>query len=316
MAIADPEITLLDEPTSSLDYHSIKQLRELIGLWKSRGKTVIVSEHRLWFIWDLADRMLLFRNGLLKSEYGRKEMNRLFDSELAKLGLRSVSAGGCDPSVPCHPEFLPGDSFYEIKDFYARNGGREYRIPQIRFAKGAITAITAPNGNGKSTLLHCLAGILKFRAEINTPSGSLSRKEFCRSWFMVFQDPNYQLCRETVEDELRISFPKETPKELVRIGISEILKDLELSGTEDRHPLSLSGVQKLRLAIGCAIASRRNLLLDEPTSGLDYANMKALSILLKKLSAEKKITVIVVTHDVEFIYSCCNRHIQLAYKQS
>jgi energy-coupling factor transport system ATP-binding protein len=133
---------------------------------------------------------------------------------------------------------------------------------------------------------------------------------------MVFQDPNYQLCRETVEDELRISFPKETPKELVRIGISEILKDLELSGTEDRQPLSLSGGQKQRLAIGCAIASRRNQLLDEPTSGLDYTNMKALSILLKKLSAKKKITVIVVTHDVEFIYSCCNRHIQLAYKQS
>lgn len=80
--IADPRIILLDEPSSSLDYSSIESLRGQIRLWKSMGKTVIVSEHRLWFLWDLADRMLLFRDGRLEKEYSRDQMNRLCDRDL------------------------------------------------------------------------------------------------------------------------------------------------------------------------------------------------------------------------------------------
>lgn len=68
--IADPWIILLDEPSSSLDYSSIESLRGQIRLWKSMGKTVIVSEHRLWFLWDLADRMLLFRDGWRRNIQG------------------------------------------------------------------------------------------------------------------------------------------------------------------------------------------------------------------------------------------------------
>ena len=314
--IADPRIILLDEPSSSLDYSSIESLRGQIRLWKSMGKTVIVSEHRLWFLWDLADRMLLFRDGRLEKEYSRDQMNRLCDRDLEKLGLRSISTVRNDLSKVIYPQQRESDELYELSDFCFKRKDRQYRIRRIAFAKGAVTAVTAPNGTGKSTLLHCLSGILKFSAVIRDGAQIIDRKKFCRKWFMVFQDPNYQLCRETVEEELSCSFPADTPPEQISCGIRNILKELDLDGTQQRHPLSLSGGQKQRLAIGCAVASGKNMLLDEPTSGLDYANMTAMAEFLKRLSRDRGITVVVVTHDPEFIRSCCNRQIMLEYERN
>ena len=58
-----PEINLLDEPSSNLDISSIGALREHLKLIKSQGKTVVIAEHRLYYLMDVADRILCLENG-------------------------------------------------------------------------------------------------------------------------------------------------------------------------------------------------------------------------------------------------------------
>ena len=85
----------------------------------------------------------------------------------------------------------------------------------------------------------------------------------------------------------------------------QLLKNMDLYEYRDVHPAALSGGQKQRLAVACALFSEREiLLLDEPTSGLDGANMRRISDALKDAASSGK-TVVVITHDPEFMEECC-----------
>ena len=66
-----PGIILLDEPSANLDYEAAESLRELIIRWKNTGKTILIAEHRINYVWDLADRVIILENGNLKKEIGR-----------------------------------------------------------------------------------------------------------------------------------------------------------------------------------------------------------------------------------------------------
>ena len=92
---------------------------------------------------------------------------------------------------------------------------------------------------------------------------------------------------------------------------SEILHLLDLDDKADRHPMSLSGGEKQRVAIGSAIAAGRDILiLDEPTSGLDYRRMTDVADALRTMS-EDGTTVFVITHDIELVLACCTHAIYL-----
>ena len=89
------------------------------------------------------------------------------------------------------------------------------------------------------------------------------------------------------------------------------MEELNLLELRERHPMSLSGGQKQRVAIASALTSNRDILIfDEPTSGLDLSHMIQVANEIKKL-ADKRKTVIIITHDYEFIATCCNYVIQM-----
>lgn len=122
------------------------------------------------------------------------------------------------------------------------------------------------------------------------------RKERLNEIFLVMQDVNHQLFTESVLDEVLISMKKENEEKAL-----DILKSLDLLPYRERHPVSLSGGEKQRVAVATAIASERSVLLfDEPTSGLDYRHMLQVARLFEKLRNHGK-TILVVTHDLEFI---------------
>ena len=125
-------------------------------------------------------------------------------------------------------------------------------------------------------------------------------KDRLNTCYMVMQEVNHQLFTESVLDEVLISMEEANQKRA-----EEILSRLDLLDFKDRHPMSLSGGEKQRVAIGSAIASDKKLLIfDEPTSGLDYRHMLEVSDNLNRLKEMGK-SLFLITHDPELIYKCC-----------
>ena len=130
---------------------------------------------------------------------------------------------------------------------------------------------------------------------------------------MVMQDVNHQLFTESVLEEVLLSMPgKDSDESPENVEKAEaILTEMDLLPYKACHPMGLSGGQKQRVAIASAIASERPVILfDEPTSGLDLFHMRQVADSVKGLADTGK-TIVIVTHDPEFILRCCNYVIHL-----
>ena len=309
VAVTGNKIILLDEPSANLDLRTIDELACLLKKWKGEGKTIIVAEHRISYLWDLADRTVVLKEGQIVSELSRIQMDKIGEEELHELGLRSARH-------PCHAEPRKilhdgGDTanFLVLQNFRYkyRNGYLALNIPQMQIPVGKITAITGNNGEGKTTFLGCLCGLgHRSKGTLLYNGKAYKTRQRQKLIYLVMQDVNHQLFTESVLDEVLISQPEENEEEAHRI-----LASLDLEQFNDRHPQSLSGGQKQRVAVASAIASDRDIMLfDEPTSGLDYKHMLKIGKILRNLKEQGK-TVIVVTHDRELIKECCDEEICL-----
>lgn len=305
--VLEPDIILLDEPSANLDYEAAENLRQLITCWKEMGKTILIAEHRINYVWELADRVIILENGVLTKEISKEEMNSFTEKDTAHFGLRSLER--ISPISLVHStEQAETDDVILLENFrYSHDKKREiFDIPSMQIAKGKVTAIVGRNGAGKTTFLEVLSGIRKNDGIMILDGKSYPSKKRLGKIFMVMQDVNHQLFTESVLDEVLISQPEENEEEA-----KKILAEVGLLSFADRHPMSLSGGQKQRVALACAIASKLPvLLLDEPTSGLDHAQMHTVGEILNRMKGEGR-TIITVTHDSEFIEHCCDNVIRL-----
>lgn len=89
VSIMEPDVLVMDEPSSNLDASSILDLRATLAFWKSQGKTVIVSEHRLYYLRGLADRFIYITAGKVEKDYSAAEFERLTEQQRVNLGLRT-----------------------------------------------------------------------------------------------------------------------------------------------------------------------------------------------------------------------------------
>lgn len=297
-----PEIFILDEPSSNLDLRTISDLKDVIRNWKKQGKTVIIAEHRLYYLMEIVDRVIYMENGKIINDYSIEEFKKIEEAKLHQMGLRSRQ--------PIKFEAKKDEnSDKEIFNFdnILFSYGREkfLNIPQIKVPYGAIVGILGYNGAGKSTLAKAVCGLEKrAKGYLNYKGNKIPAKGWKKISYMVMQDVNHQLFTESVLDEVLLSM--EDDDENAKQKAKSILKELNLDLLCDAHPLSLSGGQKQRVAIGSAIASDKEILVfDEPTSGLDYRHMLGVSKLIKRLSKEGK-TVFIITHDPELLSECCD----------
>ena len=301
----NPDIYLLDEPSSNLDTDAIEDLRKYIQILKNHGKTIIIAEHRLYYLKDLADEIYYMDAGEIKYQWKQDAFLKLSENERIQLGLRSLQYE--EPRID-EILFENANATFEIKDLSIGYGKKEvlYGI-QYKANQGDIIAVTGHNGVGKSTLLRTICGLQKGLAGTVFWNGEVqSQKDLSKKTYMVMQDVNYQLFADSVEHESYFGMKNVDLK-----MVEQVLKELNLFELKDKHPNTLSGGQKQRLAVAVSMLCEKDILVfDEPTSGLDLESMRMVSELMKKLAGMGKI-VFVVTHDFELVSLECTRTFKL-----
>ena len=280
----EPEIIILDEPSSNLDFHMTKKLKQLIEKLKTKGYTIIIAEHRMYYIQNLIDRVFVINNGKVieKTISDLKSNNEvpLRSLDIFNLELENISCK--------NKELLMEINNITYKNILSNITTTVY--------KGDVIGLIGKNGVGKTTLLRLLSNIMK------PNKGKIVGKVVP---FLVMQDMDYQFFTESVESEMKFG---SADNDLEKIN--SLLMKLGLTEFKDKIPFELSGGQKQRLLIAISALANVNLLMfDEPTSGLDYVNMTKVSGILKDLS--KNSAQIVATHDIEFLYKTCNRVVYL-----
>ncbi|MCR5127940.1 MAG: ABC transporter ATP-binding protein [Lachnospiraceae bacterium] len=320
-----PKIMLLDEPSSNLDWNAITDIRDSIINWRKQGKTIIVSEHRLWYLRDLVDRIIYLDDGKIVNEWSGSEFYSFTGEKIRELKLRPIqmTANPVDRyrigKIISSADDPEGNKTIRLKDFYFSYHKRPYlfrkgkltqkdadilnmNIPDLALPAASVIGVVGHNGTGKSTFLRCVCGLEKDCTGTIEYEGVIYKgRERLKFAYMVMQDVNHQLFTDSVESEVLLSMGKED-----KGRCKDILTALGIEEFREKHPMALSGGQKQRVAIASAIASGAKLLLfDEPTSGLDYEHMKKVGELLKGLTAQGS-TVLVSTHDQELIEECCD----------
>jgi energy-coupling factor transport system ATP-binding protein len=207
----------------------------------------------------------------------------------------------------------------EVKDVYYTypSGVEALKGVSLTIKNGEFVAIMGQNGAGKTTLIKHFNGLLKpTKGEVlvdgvKTKETSVAR--LARNVGFVFQNPDNQLFCETVEDEVAFALKNFGFKETTsKKRVTWALNLLGLTEYRKTSPFMLSGGERKRVALASVLAwNPKVVVLDEPTIGQDYEQKEKLRQFIIQLNTQKK-TVVVVTHDVEFVAECNPRVILMA----
>lgn len=301
-----PEIFVLDEPTSNMDLDAIEELKKTLLFWEKQGKTIVIAEHRLYWLKYICDRVIYMEEGHIVSDLPMKTFVTFSEDRIRAMGLRGLSL-----SQPEFPEKLEkSGKTITFKNYHFNYEKEEVlHMSDVTVPAESIIAVTGHNGAGKSTFLRCLCGLeKKFKGHTVLDDANLSGRQMLKNCYMVMQDVNHQLFCETVEEEIQLGMAEEKADK-----VSDLLRELDLAGFRERHPMSLSGGQKQRVAIASAVLAEKSVLIfDEPTSGLDYKHMRQTAGLFQRLKERKK-TMFIITHDPELIVMCCTHVLHIEH---
>lgn len=290
--ISGCKILLLDEPTSNLDLRYIDILKNMLKILKKENISLIIAEHRLYYLMDIFDRVVYIKDGEIKKIYSKEEFLQFSTDDSHNMGLRSVVK-----------EKLKVDSITNDGELYIENlnfqftKNKKFEMRNLYFKNGFVYGIIGANGCGKSTFIKSLIGVMKKSKEKVYYKGKLiNKKQRLKKSSLVMQDVNNQLFSESVDVELKLKNEK-TKEET----IDKLLNRLNLLSYKTSHPMSLSGGQKQRVAILTSVCDMADFIFfDEPTSGMDYKNMMSISKIIKELKGGNRI-IFIVSHDIEFL---------------
>jgi energy-coupling factor transport system ATP-binding protein len=285
----EPQLLLLDEPTSQLDPEGAEELVELAcTLARARGTAVVLSEQRPALPLELCDRVLFLDNGRLAFEGPRDDGREWLEAHHPAFVIASTAPAPRDSGeIVCRLDRV---------SFAYRDHLLVLDETTLELRRGAVVALVGPNGSGKTTLAKLAAGLLE------PLSGHVERAG--RATYLS-QDPGRYVIRERADEEAAIGVRGN------RQAAARALAAVGLAGYEDRHPRDLSSGERERLALASVLAPDPDLLvLDEPTRGVDPERKLELAALLRA-QAERRATL-VVTHDRAFADVVADRHVSLA----
>lgn len=319
-----PKTLIFDEPSANLDPEATQALARTILELKKEGAAILVVDHRLYWLKEAADAVIVMSQGRIVEEM---PFSGLYDEVFrARWGLRKAEVSDARRSLPrvevtsqeampkAHGVFSASRIHFAYGDEHIIFDGKSFAVGQ------GVTALVGDNGTGKTTLARILTGLNKAQGNFYIGDQEVGAEGLMPFAGLVLQNADHQLQMRTVAEEVegaivagrvgaskakgwrRLAAMRPSPEDKARVH--EILTSLNLLALAERHPQSLSGGEKQRLVIACAVAkSPAILILDEPTSGLDGANMAAIARLMRE-QADAGRAVFLVTHDLELLESC------------
>ncbi|MBE6772265.1 MAG: ATP-binding cassette domain-containing protein [Ruminococcaceae bacterium] len=323
--IMNPELIILDEPTSQLDPVAAGNFLATVSkINRELGVTVIMTEHRLEEAFGYADRVVVMDKGKIVFDKSPRELSECMGTfdDFVRLAMpasvrihAAVSGSGKSPvtvnegaewlssifenkpkitRVDVH-EFNGYGSAVEIKNLffrYDKNGKDILNNLSLTVPKGSVFAIMGGNGAGKSTLLKILCGALKPISGKIKILGEDAKKSKANI-FALPQNTQTLFAAKTVFAELEEMCTD-------REKISKIAELTRISHLFERHPYDLSGGEQQRTALAKLLLKDPDiLLLDEPTKGMDCEFKQTFADILNELKRRGK-TIIMVSHDIEF----------------
>lgn len=343
---ANPKILLLDEPTAQLDPISAASfISTLKKLNRELGLTVIIAEHRLEELFPNADKVLMMKNGSI--EFFDKPKNitsyilqnhendmRFALPSTVKIYSELESGGVCPITVRDGKTYIAKNynnktkslekppynhsdiKAVELKDVFFRY---EKASPDIlkglslTVYKGEHFCVLGGNGAGKTTALGVISGIIKaYRGKLLINGRKLSdykqNELYLNNIALLPQDPATIFLSKTVyEDLIETCKSLNIDKAEAEDKISKLAKELEIESLLKSHPYDLSGGEQQKAALlKILLLNPKILLLDEPTKGIDAYSKLKLAQIIEKLK-QKDITIITVTHDIEFAAETADR---------
>ncbi|MCL2324810.1 MAG: ATP-binding cassette domain-containing protein [Actinomycetia bacterium] len=333
-----PALLLADEPTSQLDPIAAADfLGALRRTCDETGTTIIISEQRLEEVLPLASRVLVLEGGRLIADAPPAHIGaellrtgsplfaalpapiRLFhalEKETAsapitvregrgylqkKLAARSGVLGVSAPAAEADTPPAPLLTLHEVYFRYERSALDVLRGMDLEVRPNELCAIMGGNAAGKTTLLGVVAGLLKpWRGRVRQGAGGAValRQGAGGAVALLPQDPRLLFTRSTVREELEANSRDAQQLE-------DVIAQCEITELLDRHPFDVSGGEAQRIALADVLLTRpRLLLLDEPTKGMDAAFKQRFAALLRELIDQQGLSVLMVSHDIEF----CARH--------
>ena len=331
--VMQPEVLILDEPTSQLDPIAASDFLNTVRKINTElGTTVLITEHRLEDIFPYADRAVVMDDGRILADDTPSRVGQLLFARNHPMftamptPVRVFYGAGCsgespltvrqgrswlsrefpeDPEkntvpAPALPEEVenPALMLKELWFRYEKDSPDILRGVSAEVPAGSLYAILGGNGAGKSTTLKAISGICRpYRGKITLfgkPMEKYKSSELFRGCLaMLPQDPKSLFVKKTVREELE-EMTKDTS------AISEIARLCQIESLLGSHPYDLSGGEQQRAALAKVLLTKpRLLLLDEPTKGIDCFFKETFAKILADLKAQG-ITVIMVSHDVEF----------------
>lgn len=320
-----PDLLLLDEPTSQLDPASAVLIKEAVGkAVANRESTLVLVEHRVDDWLDLIDRVFILDDA---GNLTTGTVNEVIDTQAAQgtwlhppviphqSRVAQRAGGGLAPAIPV---------IEATSASYTYSGGHPALVNvTCSVDSDQIMAITGPNGSGKSTLARALGGLIvcdegSVRATshlvrngspqlLQTDIGRWSSRDLAGRIGSVFQNPEHSFVAQTVRSEVEFG-----PRSIgTNAAFDSLVERLTLTHLADFNPFTLSGGEQRRLSVAAALATSPDvLILDEPTFGQDPTTWRELVQLVLEERDQGR-AIVVVSHDRRFVAAVASSTVHL-----
>ncbi len=313
-----PQVLLLDEPTSHLDPRATRDILNIVKqLNTDLGITIVLATHRVKQVQHLCNRVWLMHEGNLRLDLPKNEAFQ-DDTIFHNLGVEMP-----DSTDTATPMFTKRTSLQQSNGTILDVHKLRFQYPNsdidavsdvsLKVSRGEVVAVMGENGSGKTTLLHLICGLLRPTAGEVKVDGKTTQqiklRKFAGKVGIVFQNPDLLLQAETVRSEVRFG-PKNLKVKPDKLNalVNDTLTQFRLSDFAEEAPYSLSRGQRQRVAVASTFSLHPDIfLLDEPTSGQDARHLQSMMDRLCNQIRQQNKTLMFATHNIELTQKYADR---------